>query len=522
MAQFITLLFKYPQALVDKIGMYRTVTLALYGIVFCSLGAGIIGWLPYSFATQLVAVLTSIFLALGLNLILAKLWRVHANHESAVITALILFFLFIPQTDFFDNWPLYAAVTLAILSKYLLAPKGQHILNPVAAGAVLVVVGVWLTNLTTGSTYNTDIFSWWVSNPTLFWPIVILGSLVVMKVRKWTPVWWFLGVSLMVFLVEEYLFFGDSFNAFNSTELFLFSWPALFLAFFMLTEPFTMPPTKRTQALYGALVAFLMHTTLFVDLFPMTPELALVIGNLAVQPFRLKQKLVLKLISKREIAEDIFEFVFTKPAGFKFKPGQYLEWMLPHKADGRGERRYFTIASSPTEDVVRLALKVMENGSTYKKQLMELESGATVVCSQLAGDFLLPEDTSEKLGFIAGGIGVTPFSSHLKYMFDNNLEYKTSLLYCVNTASELAYKEDFTEYQSQISLELIPVIAKEEVSGSAESGFVTIDMLKRRVPDYADRHWYLSGPPGMVNAYDALLRKAGVKKITKDFFPGLA
>ncbi len=281
-----------------------------------------------------------------------------------------------------------------------------------------------------------------------------------------------------------------------------------------------MPPTRRTQVVYGVLVGFLMHTTLFADMFPMTPELALVLGNLAMQPFRLKQKLFLKFISKREVAKDTYEFTFTKPAGFSYKAGQYLEWMLPHSSDSRGERRYFTIASAPTEEHIRLALKIVENGSTYKQALLALDEGEKIICSQLAGDFLLPEKNEKKLGFIAGGIGVTPFSSHLTYMQDSGKVFDTVLLYCVNTTPELAYEHVFEEMSDNVSL--IPVIAKEDVAPPMEQGYVTEEMLERRVPDYKERHWYLSGPPPMVNAYSKLLKSLGVKKITKDFFPGLA
>ena len=199
--------------------------------------------------------------------------------------------------------------------------------------------------------------------------------------------------------------------------------------------------------------------------------------------------------------------------------------MLPHEqSDSRGIRRYFTIASSPTESEVRLALKVVDGGSSYKQKLMQLDEGETIIASQLAGDFLLPSNKTKKLGFIAGGIGVTPFASHIKYMQDSDVQHDTKLLYCTNTSGELAYLSNFNEAAETIPLEVIPVIAKEDVEPPYENGFVTKEMLEQRVPDYKDRHWYLSGPPPMVNAYDKLLREVGVpgRQITKDFFPGLA
>ena len=64
----------------------------------------------------------------------------------------------------------------------------------------------------------------------------------------------------------------------------------------------------------------------------------------------------------------------------------------------------------------------------------------------------------------------------------------------------------------------------EEVELPAEQGYVTAEMLARRVPDYLERIWYISGPPPMVNVYTKLLRQAGLPKthIVRDFFPGLA
>jgi ferredoxin-NADP reductase len=155
---------------------------------------------------------------------------------------------------------------------------------------------------------------------------------------------------------------------------------------------------------------------------------------------------------------------------------------------------------------------------------MQLDHGQEIIVSQLAGDFTLPKNVDTKLGFIAGGIGVTPFSSHLSWMNDSGKQYNTRLYYCANTVGELAFKEEFDSMSQQMPVITIPVIAKETVQPPHESGFVTIEMLARRTPDYKQRTWYISGPPGMVNAYKKLLKESGVprKQIKTDFFPGLA
>jgi glycine betaine catabolism B len=500
--------FVLLQQFVDSIGMYRVVSGALGVLAGLSILAGFTGLLAYSGLGQIFALALALLTALVCNYVFGFLFRIPVNHESAVITALILFFLTIPQDNIFENWPLMAAVGVGVASKYIFVYKKQHFMNPAACGAAaLSLLGIYK-------------FTWWVANPVLFIPIVVLGVMVVMKIRKWVPVLAFIGVSAIIYLAES-LRYGEAIG--SATDTFFLSWPTLFLAFFMLTEPFTMPASKGPQMLYGGLVGFISNTTLFMPIVAMTPELALVIGNILMTPARLTQKLFLQFESKATVAKDTVEFTFTKPAGFGFIAGQYLEWMLPHTvADSKGIRRYFTIASAPTESKVKIAMKISETRSSFKHALDTMDTGEPIIASQLAGDFILPSDSATKLGCIAGGIGVTPFKSHVQYMIDSDKAHDTVLYYCVNTSDEIAYRDFWVTATHKINLKFIAVVAKETVEAPAEQGFVTAEMIKRRTPDFLERTWYLSGPPGMVNAYKKLLREIGVprKQIKTDFFSG--
>ncbi len=208
-----------------------------------------------------------------------------------------------------------------------------------------------------------------------------------------------------------------------------------------------------------------------------------------------------------------------------FRAGQYLEWMLPHESvDMRGIRRYFTIASAPTENIIRLALKAMNPGSSYKSALLSLPIGGTLVASQRAGDFTLPADTTKKIAMIAGGIGVTPFRSQVQYLLDTKTATDTVLFYCSNTKADLAYRELWTAAEAALPFRLVPVLAKEPASSDYETGYLSAEIIKRQAPDFLDRTWYVSGPPPMVRATVQTLRTVGVsrKSIVTDFFPGLA
>ena len=508
MLKIISKPFASVQKFVDNIGMYRLVSGSLGTLAFIAIILGFVGWLPYGGLSQIFSLALALLVALVLNLIFAWILQIPVNNESAVITALILFFLAMPEKNVFATWPLVAAVAIGVASKYIFAYKKQHFMNPAGFGAAaLSMTGIYT-------------FSWWASNPTLFVPLVVLGVLVVMKVRKWVPVLSLIGVSLIIYTVQA-MHYGDAFP--TAMKTFFMSWPTLFLGFFMLTEPFTMPAKKDAQFLYGGLVGFLSNTAMFANFLAITPEFALVVANVVMLPWRLRQKLYLVLEERRLVAKDTYEFVFKKPYGFNFEAGQYLEWMLPHKpTDKKGSRRYFTIASSPTEDKVRVAMKIMGTPSSYKKALGSLDVNQTVIGSQLAGDFLLPKNPEVKLGLIAGGIGVTPFRSHIKYMIDSDKQHDTVLYYCNSTREDIAYQDIFNEAAQTFPFSLINVVAKESIPAPFETGYVTAEMIARRTPDFLERVWYVSGPPGMVSAYGTLLRDMGIphNQIKKDFFPG--
>jgi ferredoxin-NADP reductase/Na+-translocating ferredoxin:NAD+ oxidoreductase RnfD subunit len=516
-APIITLFQKIEKRL-DAIAMYRIVSVSLLFIAFFAALFGFFGIIPYTGTEQVISLVIALVVALVTNWLCSKIWRISVNHESAFITALILFFLIIPAqlSDIGSSWVIALVTFVAILSKFVFAWRKQHIANPAAIGVVLVALAYSVFPIP-GYFEST----WWIGRIELFVPLLIAGVAVVTKIRKWTPVLSFLAVAFVVYLFEEWRFGADVMSRAGS---FWFAGPGLFLAFFMLTEPFTMPPTKKLQLVYGAFVGFISQTTLFLPFLKMTPEFALVVGNLVMYPSTLKRKLILPLVSSVEVAKNTYEFAFAKPAGLKFEAGQYLEWMLPHtKSDNRGIRRYFTISSGPSDTLLRVAVRFADTVSTYKSVMRDMKVGDTIIASQLAGDFVLPKDLEQKVALIAGGIGVTPFLSQIDEMVTQKSVRSTVLFYCNNTVEEIAYKDKLAAAAEVIPLTVVNVLAKEEVPGY-ETGYVTKELIKKYVPDYVSVKWYLSGPPGMVNAYSALLREVGVpeKNIKRDFFPGLA
>jgi ferredoxin-NADP reductase len=285
----------------------------------------------------------------------------------------------------------------------------------------------------------------------------------------------------------------------------------------MLSEPLTTPPTKRLQVTYGALVGAIFGLQFSIGSLYSTPELALILGNIFSYLVSSKQKLKLKLEASTKLSRCVQQFSFTPDQKFVFEPGQYVEWTLAHKGvDARGNRRFFTIASSPTESNILLGISTAaEKMSSFKTALVGLKKGDELYAAQLSGDFTLPKDQTQKLVFIAGGIGITPFRSMIKYLLDTNQKRDIILLYACSHQDDFAYLDLFMQ-ATKVGLKLVKITTKEQ-------GHLTSQMIQKEVPGYQDRHYYLSGPNAMVTNYQNLLATIGIpaKHIVTDYFPGL-
>lgn len=294
----------------------------------------------------------------------------------------------------------------------------------------------------------------------------------------------------------------------------------------MLTEPLTTPPTNNLQIIYGALIGLLFSPQFHIDSLYFTPEQALLIGNIFSYFVSPKEKLILQLKEKIETASDTFDYVFQLQKRPAFVPGQYMEWTLSHpQTDNRGNRRYFTLASSPTEDILRIGVKFHRPSSSYKKAMAKMNGQTQIIASQRAGDFVLPKNPVQKIVFIAGGIGITPYRSMIKYLIDTQQRRDLVLFYSNKTASEIVYKDIFNQAQKELGIKTVYTLTDTTnipVDWSSKIGRIDAKMIQEAVPDYQERLFYISGPNSLVVGFKETLKSLGITegKIKTDFFPG--
>jgi ferredoxin-NADP reductase/Na+-translocating ferredoxin:NAD+ oxidoreductase RnfD subunit len=498
----------FIDSLLNKITMYRFVVYSLAIMV----GVGILFAFQHRLPFTPTALVISFALILGSAYVtdrgFSRLFRSPSNMESALITSLILLLIVQPAHSIETGLVLILGGAVSSASKYLIAVNGKHIFNPAAfAAATLSLTGLQAA-------------TWWIGSA-IFWPYTAVLGLLIMRKIKRTPMVLAFGIVACALQCFIFLFHHELDG--SLLRHMLFASPLIFLASVMLTEPATMPPRRSLRLVFAVLVAVLYVEAWKIGPFIIYPEVALLLGNIFAWLVSPKFRVRLELKEIHRVSDRVYDYVFKPDHRFSFLPGQYMEWTLAEVPyDSRGNRRTFTIASSPTEEEVHLGIKYYEPASMYKATLDKLEPGDVVYASQLAGNFTLKGNEKKKLVFIAGGIGITPFRSMIKYVTDMETPVDVTLIYAVNDPKEFAYVREI-QAAAAVGVRVVPVVTDLNYQRSGViTSKVTAELVKQEVPDYPERTFYVSGPNAMVDATTAHLHALGVfgTRIITDHFSG--
>lgn len=228
---------------------------------------------------------------------------------------------------------------------------------------------------------------------------------------------------------------------------------------------------------------------------------------------------------KREVAKGTLLVLFDLGgAELDYRPGQYfwVELLDPPHEDEKGSRRHITAVTSPSErGVIGLCTRLRD--SAFKRSLAELPLGAEVEIEQPKGSFVLPEESSQPLVFVAGGIGITPFRSMLRYIEDEHLPHHVTLIYSSRDRESAAFLDELEEIERTNPNVRLIVTVTDDADWPGERRRIDAAFLRDHLGDDLNEASYLvAGPPGMAKAVTAELEGAGVDpdRIATDSFSG--
>jgi ferredoxin-NADP reductase len=232
-----------------------------------------------------------------------------------------------------------------------------------------------------------------------------------------------------------------------------------------------------------------------------------------------------KIKEKREVAKGTLMVVFDLLGKeVDFRPGQYF-WVTlldPPYDDEKGPRRHISVVTSPNErGVLGLCTRLRDSG--FKRSLAELPVGTEVEVEEPKGDFVLPEETDVPYVFIAGGIGITVLRCMLRYIDEEQLPYRVTLVYSNRDRESAAFLDELTELDRKNKNFRLVATMTADPGWEGETRHIDAAMLRDTLDAELGAFTYLvTGPPSMVKGVVEELKSAGVPedRIRPDSFSG--
>lgn len=219
------------------------------------------------------------------------------------------------------------------------------------------------------------------------------------------------------------------------------------------------------------------------------------------------------IIERKQVAEKTLEVSFKRSGNFSFKAGQYIQLGVPKLlySDPKGASRVFSIASSPL-DQEKISIAFRDTGSGFKRTIKELPISASVNIEGPHGFYTLSQKPQHPLVFIAGGIGITPFLSMIRFATEKHFTFPMMLLYANRNKESAAYLEE------------LQTTANRNKYFTLKNRFGKIDeqFIRQNVKNIQERVWHIAGPPGMVSYARNILFLLGVddERIHREEFAG--
>jgi ferredoxin-NADP reductase len=226
---------------------------------------------------------------------------------------------------------------------------------------------------------------------------------------------------------------------------------------------------------------------------------------------------------KREVAKGTLLVLFAVDGYPEYRPGSYFWVELPDRGDDdeKGLRRHISLVTSPTETgVVGLATRLRD--SAFKRTLAELGLGDEVQVEGPKGSFLLPEDTSEEYVFVAGGIGITVFRSMLRFIADESLPYRVTLVLSNRDRESAAFLDELEELERRIDGLKLILTMTDEPGWEGETRHLDANVIGELLGGLEGKTFLVAGPPAMAEAVAESLRGAGLPedRVLADSFSG--
>lgn len=229
-----------------------------------------------------------------------------------------------------------------------------------------------------------------------------------------------------------------------------------------------------------------------------------------------------KFIERIVRTPTVESFRFMPEKKLVFAPGQFLQLIFDQAdIDNKELNKFLSFSVSPLKDYIEVTKRL--SGSVFSQKLRDLKIGDEVSIKAPLGSCIFKE-SYKKIGFLIGGIGITPVISIIEYVLDSRLDTDVCLIYSNRIEEEIAFKKELDSWQKSNKNIKISYIVTDCQPKDSRCIFAKVDMalVKEKACDLNERLVFIFGPPRMVEAMGAICAQLGYNEenIKKEKFIG--
>lgn len=217
-------------------------------------------------------------------------------------------------------------------------------------------------------------------------------------------------------------------------------------------------------------------------------------------------------IEKIKRSENIESFRFKTGEELDFKPGQFIQVIFDENNRSNKElNKYLSLSCAPGKNYIEFTKKL--SISEFSQSLKKLQPGDTLLFKGPLGNCVFNGEY-DKIGFLIGGIGITPVISIIENITHTKLPTDVNLIYANRNDTVIAFKGELDQWaKKNKKLKIWHIVNDCRLKDSAcLKGEITRELIETRIPDHKERIIYIYGPPAMVSLMKNLCMQMGCLK----------
>ncbi len=209
-----------------------------------------------------------------------------------------------------------------------------------------------------------------------------------------------------------------------------------------------------------------------------------------------------------------FRFELPADSTLDMLPGDFL--YVHAMINGKAVKRPYTPSSVPNATgFFDLTVKRYETG-VVSKYLHNQHIGDSVLISGPNPGGHWMDGMAKRVGFVAGGTGITPMISIIRWILAQRLDAELFLIYANKTNPDIIFRQEWARaMRDHPNFHCYHVLENPPADWREGTGRITTDSLRQHLPPPGpDTCIFLCGPPPMVDTLEAALKVLGYPEQT--------